>query len=280
MARVVVIGDVGGHPDQLRRAIAGLGGTGRHPAVPDDVVVIQVGDLVDRGPDSDGVIDMVRHYLDEQPDRWIQLIGNHEAQYVPGGVAFWRDRLPERSAELLRAWWNANKLGVAAAIRTASGDDVLLTHAGLTVPAWQALGAPMTAAAAARLLNTRPEPPLVWLGDGFTTDTIAGPLWAEAGWELYEPWMTHYAEGGFVPFDQVHGHSSIVGFNDRTWRCPGRVRQRATVDWPARHTRVRVGGRVFTGVDPKHGRGGAAEWAPLVLDDAEVLVGLETVGRS
>jgi hypothetical protein len=37
----------------------------------------------------------------------------------------------------------------------------------------------MTAASAAVQLNARPEP-LIWLGDGFTTDMIAGPLWAEA----------------------------------------------------------------------------------------------------
>jgi hypothetical protein len=29
-------------------------------------------------------------------------------------------------------------------------------------------------------------------GDGFTTDTLAGPLWAEAGSELYEAWMQFY----------------------------------------------------------------------------------------
>ncbi|GAB3971479.1 hypothetical protein V1634_08875 [Plantactinospora veratri] len=28
-----------------------------------------------------------------------------------------------------------------------------------------------------------------------------------------------------MPFGQVHGHSQVVRFADRTWRCPGRVRQ-------------------------------------------------------
>ena len=61
---------------------------------------------------------------------------------------------------------------VAAAVRTADGDEVLLTHAGLTVGAWRHLGEPMTATTAALRLNERPEP-LIWLGDGFTTDTVA-----------------------------------------------------------------------------------------------------------
>src|SRR5690348_11971179 len=110
--------------------------------------------------------------------------------------------------------------GAGASQRSTDGDDVLLTHAGLTVDAWRALGEPPTATAAARLLNERPEP-LIWLGGGLTAGGVAGPLWAEAGWELYEPWMHFYAAGGFVPFDQTHGHSSVVRFAERMWRCPG-----------------------------------------------------------
>ncbi|HEX5598546.1 MAG TPA: hypothetical protein VFX61_21385 [Micromonosporaceae bacterium] len=134
----------------------------------------------------------------------------------------------------------------------------------------------MTATTAALQLNTRPEP-LIWLGHGFVDDTLAGPLWAEAGRELYEAWMQFAADGGFVSFDQVHGHSSAVTFGDQTWRGPGRVRQRATVDWAARHVQVRIGGRSFTGVDPKHGLTGAMRWRPLVFDNAEVLVGTAAV---
>lgn len=272
MARIVVVGDIGGHPDQLRAVLASVGAYGPRPKLPDDVTVIQVGDLVDRGPNSAGVLRLVEQYLDDQPEQWIQLAGNHEAQYLPGGVAFWREKLADGDAETLRSWWSDGRLQVAAAVRTANGDDILLTHAGLTVDAWQALGEPMTAASTAMLLNGRPEP-LIWLGDGFATDTIAGPLWAEAGWELYEAWMQFYARGGFVAFGQAHGHSSIVNFDDQTWRCPDRVRQRALVDWQARHVKVRIGGRLFIGIDPQLGRTGAVNWRPLIFDDAEVVVG-------
>jgi len=283
VGRVAVIGDVGGHADLLRDALHRLGAEGDTARLPEGLTVIQVGDLVDRGPDSTGVLDLVGRYLEEQPDQWIQLAGNHEAQYLPGGTPFWRERLADGDARRLRAWWADGRLRIAAAVRTTAGDargagasqrstdgdDVLLTHAGLTVDAWRALGEPPTATAAARLLNERPEP-LIWLGDGLTAGGVAGPLWAEAGWELYEPWMHFYAAGGFVPFDQTHGHSSVVRFAERMWRCPGRVRLRATVDWEARHTRVRIGGRTFTGVDPKHGRTGAQRWQPLVLEGAQV----------
>jgi hypothetical protein len=102
--------------------------------LPPDLVVIQVGDLVDRGPDSSGVLDVVARMLAEQPLQWIQLVGNHEAQYLPGGALFWRDPLA-----------------------SADGDELLLTHAGLTLAGWQELGAPMSAAVAAAALNDRPE---------------------------------------------------------------------------------------------------------------------------
>jgi hypothetical protein len=263
MTRVLVIGDVGGHADQLRAALAAAGVAGRIPA---GLTVVQVGDLVDRGPDSPGVLRLVRRYLDEQPDRWIQLAGNHESQYLPGGTAFWPERLAAADADLLRTWWADGRLQVAAALRSSTSDDFLITHAGLTVGAWRALGSPDSAGLAARLLNDRP--PLLWSDNLAAVNRDAGPFWAEAGWELHEPWLEYR---GMVPFGQIHGHSALVRYQDQAWRCPGRVRQKSTVDWSARHTRTRVGGRLFIAVDPKHGRAGAPSWRPLELTDAEVL---------
>jgi hypothetical protein len=279
----VVIGDVGGHPAQLQRALlaVGAGGYDNDQAwvaaggilaplrLPDDVTVVQVGDLIDRGPDSGGALKIVHDLMDSHAGRWIQLAGNHEAQYLDGGEIFWPEPLAGDDFFQIREWWSDRRLDVAAAVRTSDDEDFLITHAGLTVGAWQELGVPHSAATAARWLNDRPES-LLWRGGHTVLDPTAGPFWAEAGWELYEPWLRFAAEGGFIPFGQVHGHSSIVRYADRTWRCPGRVRERANVDWEARHTRFRAGGRAFIGVDPKHGRNGALQWSPLVLDDAVV----------
>lgn len=269
MARVVIIGDVGGHPDQLRWALASIGADADHARLPAGVTVVQVGDLIDRGPDSSGVLDLVQRFTGNHADRWIQLAGNHEAQYVPGGLIFWPHRLREPEAALLHDWWATGRMRVAAALRTADGEEYLLTHAGLTVQSWHELGDPMTAMGAAHLLNDRPEP-LLWRTGRGEFESTAGPLWAAAGWQLYEPWLRYYAEGGFVPFGQIHGHSAPVDFAAQTWQCNGRVRQRACVDWAARQVRVRVGGRTFIGVDPRHGAGGAPQWQPLVLADATV----------
>lgn len=259
MTRVAVIGDVGGHADQLRKVLRELEAeTGQ---LPSDLIVIQVGDLVDRGPDSLGVLDTVAPLLTE---RWVQLAGNHEAQYLPGSTIFWPEPLPRRGVETLREWWADGRMQVAAAI-TANGEEFVLTHAGLTLAAWRQLGEPASAARAADLLNERPE--LIWHMGAHARDEQAGPLWAESGAALHEPWMRYE---GIVPFGQIHGHSTIVHFGDQRWHCDGRIRQRATADWHARHVRVRVGGRLFIGVDPRHGRTGATSWQPLILDNAEV----------
>ena len=80
--RVAVIGDLAGHLDELRGELVRLGADASTLRLPDDLTVVQVGDLVHRGPDSDGVVALVDRYLREQPEHWVQLAGNHEGQYV------------------------------------------------------------------------------------------------------------------------------------------------------------------------------------------------------
>ncbi|SDG51676.1 Calcineurin-like phosphoesterase [Lentzea fradiae] len=269
MGRLAIIGDVGGHAEQLRWALNLLGVNGER--LPPDLIVIQVGDLVDRGPDSTGVLDIVARLLAEHPQQWIQLTGNHEAQHLPGGSPFWPDPITGADVRRLREWWTDGRMRVAAAVRMPDGEESLITHAGLTLTNWRALGEPRSATLAAALLNERPE--LIWNTGHHARDDQAGPLWAESGAALHEPWMTY---NGIVPFSQIHGHSTLVHYPDQSWRCTGRIRQRAEVDWQARHVRVRVNGRVFIGVDPCHGRTGATQWKPLTLQTAELLTAAPT----
>jgi hypothetical protein len=243
MTRIVLVGDVGGCPDELARVITDDPST----------VVVQVGDLVDRGPDSSRVLSLVPF-----SPRWVQLIGNHEWQYLDGDM-FWPEPLPAADANLLRTWWQHEQVRVAAAVRAADGEEFLVTHAGLGTEAWRMLGAPVTAATAADLLNTRPDEVL---------RSYRGPLWASAGSEVYESWLQ---DAPPMPFSQIHGHDTIVSYERRIWTCGERLRQRSTVDWDARHTVVRLPGARFIGIDPKHGRTGAPSWSPLVLEDATLL---------
>jgi hypothetical protein len=250
MTKIMLVGDVGGCAAELAAALP--------PDDHSDTVVVQVGDLIDRGPDSPGVLALVGRRLDATPRTWVQLIGNHESQYL-GGDAFWPHPLDLDDALLLQVWWMKERLRVAAAVRTADGEELLITHAGLTVAAWRALGEPATAATAADLLNTRPEE-LLWHD--------RGPLWAEAGSDVYASWLDARQP---MPFGQIHGHSTIVSYRRRAWLCEERIRQRSTVDWDARHTVTRLGDRRFIGIDPKHGTTGAQRWSPLILHDATLL---------
>lgn len=151
------------------------------------------------------------------------------------------------------------RLRVAAAVRASDGEEFLVTHAGLTVDMWRRLGGPVTAATAADLLNTRPEQ-LLWHD--------RGPLWAEAGPDVYRSWLDARQP---VPFSQIHGHSTIVSYQRRVWLCTERIRQRSTVDWVARHTVTKVSTGRFVGIDPRHGSVGASTWSPLILHDATPL---------
>jgi hypothetical protein len=64
--RVAVVGDIGGHATELRAELTRLG-EDKDGRLPSDLVVIQVGDLIHRGPDSDDVVKLVDNYL--KPNR-------------------------------------------------------------------------------------------------------------------------------------------------------------------------------------------------------------------
>jgi hypothetical protein len=278
VTRVAIIGDVGGHQHSLRAALVGLGADPNTLRLPPDLSVVQVGDLVHRGPDSQGVLDLVQRALTEQPAQWIQLVGNHEAQYLPGGSRFhWPAPLAPADADRVRAWWAAGLTRVAVAVHCAAYGDMLVCHAGLTVPLWRELGRPASARRAAALLNglsRDPDSPLWRTGmrlGGGAPRVDAGPLWAEAGWELRAPWLERAAHGRGTPFGQVHGHCALLDDGFTRWQCPEPVARISTLDPAVRHTWTPVGGYPFVAIDPRHGSTAVTNWAPLVLTDATVL---------
>lgn len=274
--RVAIVGDVGGHPGELHRALVDLGLDERTGLLPDDLTVVQLGDLVHRGPDSSGAIDLVDRILLAQPQRWVQLAGNHEAQYLAPPMFHWPQRLDEEDQEILYGWWHSGRMGVAAAVDAPDG-QWLVTHAGLTEGFWRhLLGLPPDADAAAAALNGLVRglrhtsifrPGVMLTGQ---VDFSAGPLWASAPDELLPSWAASSAP---APFHQVHGHSSTIDFatgrryGGGTGDRPGVV---TAVDPVRRHVTTAIDGRLVVGIDPGHGRRPAPTWAPLVLPDARV----------
>src|SRR6266511_2602052 len=78
MTRIAVLGDLSGHLAPFVQALGELGVDVAAARVPDDLVVVQVGDLVHKGPDSDTIVALVDRLLDANPGRYLQLLVNHE----------------------------------------------------------------------------------------------------------------------------------------------------------------------------------------------------------
>jgi hypothetical protein len=261
--RVAIIGDVGGHLEELRTELRRLGAA-EDGTLPSDLTVVQVGDLVHRGPDSDGVIQLVDWYLHNQPRHWIQLIGNHEINYLRSPAFDWPDRLRRRSARMLRRWWKEGRAVVAVALRTAD-EAFLVTHAGVTAAFWSdVLGSPRTAEEAAQRINElatarhgavfRPGCVL----DG-RVNPLAGPLWADSPTELVPSWIdTH------MPFSQIHGHTTNIDWRQGISRRPGLLEFTAG-DAAAKHETVHLRGGRLIGIDPGHGSAPSSPWRALEL---------------
>nr|WP_277626778.1 metallophosphoesterase [Arsenicicoccus piscis] len=272
--RHAVIGDVGGHAHDLWAEVERLGGDPRSGRLPDDLVVVQVGDLVHRGPHSEEVVAVVDRFLQRSPDRWLQLVGNHEAQYLREPAFEWRQWVNARARATLRGWWADGLMRVAAALPgspaasapsgpggTASTSGVLVTHAGLTQTFWRDdLGSPSTAAQAADALNAlgRNDADVIFRPGvmlGGRHDHAAGPLWASAGQELLPGWL-----GVSMPFDQAHGHSSAYDWQRGVYRTVPEVVGRTTLDHDGGHETTHLDGGRIVGVDPGHGAQAHHTW--------------------
>lgn len=263
---MAVVGDVAGHVDELRAELTRLGAdpvTGRLPA---DLTVVQVGDLVHRGPDSAAVVRLVDSYLASAPGQWVQLVGNHEAQYLGEPLFDWPERLPEEAVATVRRWWADGQLRAAVAL-AGDGEDFLVTHAGLTSGFWRdLLGAPEDAGRAAATLNAlvarhvglllRPGQMLA----GGRPSRGAGPVWAAAATEVVPSWL-----GRDLPFSQLHGHTSVYDWQHRRFRAPAEVARRTRVDEQAKHAEVLLSGGRIIGVDPGHGLRPRQPWRAWVL---------------
>jgi hypothetical protein len=230
MGRVAVIGDIAGHIDELTLILTGLGVDTTAGIIPSDLHIVQVGDLIHRGPDSPGVINLIERIRQTSGEQWTQLIGNHEAQYVRTPAFRWHEVLPDASADILRDWWASGWMTVATSISTGGQEiratggsrvpvghgDLLVTHAGLTAGRWGRLGSPASGKDTAAAVNddARSWAPDDWVGvwsPGVMLtgkpDMAAGCVWAASDSELARSWVQYAARAPLPTFHQAHGHS-------------------------------------------------------------------------
>lgn len=181
--RAYAIGDIHGHIGLLR-GVHDLIATdmARHGAAP----VVHVGDLVDRGPDSRGVIDYLSTGIAEGQD-WVVLKGNHDRMFS----RFLRDPTePEPGLRADLSWLHPRLGGVETlasyGVRSAGDRPVGKVHADAvaavprahrdfleTRPAWHRIGEVLFVHAGIRpgiAIETQEETDLVWIRAGFLDD--------------------------------------------------------------------------------------------------------------
>jgi hypothetical protein len=226
--------------------------------------VVQVGDLIDRGPDSEECVALADGFV-QGGAGWYQLFGNHEGNRI-GAQPFWDEPLAPEAVATIRRWWETGLGRMAVAVRTEELGDVLITHAGLVRHLWTMLGAP-DCAGAARALNrlVGENPDLAFSSGRLLSGGLPGVAWADATTELYSSWMTATA----VPFAQIHGHSPVLAWpGGKAFRhVPRSMRQQIIGDHERQHSRIDLGGRPFICVDPGLGTDPSGRrLVPLVLE--------------
>ena len=262
MHTVWVAGDMSGHADVFAALVRRAGGNPATGWLPDSVVLIHTGDLVHKGPGSAACVDLAGRLMARSPGRFHSIWGNHDGHYIDGAPSVAGRRLVDpvdaRTAATLRRWWGQRTLPLAVAVEDVVGDHWLVSHAGLTVGQWAALGQPDAPAAAKRSNRLVGSDAAQAFRGGQLTgggdDPAAGTCWADTAHELLGPWLVHVERGGTVPFNQIHGHASVVStWADRRQRLrpdlPAAVAAATVIDPSARRYEATVGGRRFVGVD-------------------------------
>lgn len=299
--KIIIYGDVGGNYKPLIESLAkhGVMLTALGATIPEDTIVIQVGDLIDRGPQSDELVHAVDNTIYESNPRWIQLFGNHEGNWMdwwhgPCQFGGFDDDTTDKTKETLRKWWKDRAAKMAVGIETENG-PYLITHAGLSWMKWNHIKAPTDLAQAVNTLNSEdgriafaPGTMLGGAKTGGTPDRPVGVAWTQTVNELYIPWLRAWdasvkAEPDkefSIPFHQVHGHCSGVwwnrGFIDRGLQLVKQMyglEQEAEleVNWEKRLSTAYIADRQFHSVDQSLGKDPWFDLEPLVLEGELVL---------
>jgi len=263
-ARTYVIGDIGGHLSSLEYALARAGIRKPSLRLPPDVYVVQVGDLIDRGPFSYECVVLAHQVASANPGRYIQLAGNHEANWISLHNHFNTDSDSAAVNEIL-SWTNEGGMYLAAYIERP--EPWLLTHAGLTRGVWESLSCPGSVADSAKAINDAWENPLFYNSVakpgmilGNPVSNSAGVFWSDAARELIPSW-----DGHEMPFNQAHGHSVPWDYYRHNWKVPASAPHTRFVNEDRRHVTTKVANMSIVSIDPCLGVRGNVPFEPLMI---------------
>lgn len=271
LRHLAIIGDIGGHLDIFTRVLEDLGVNLAKASIPQGLTIVQVGDLVHKGPQSDEVVHLADALLKKNPAQYLQLLGNHEAHYLGGPSVKGRSGvsdISEQSQETLRSWYARRDAKLAYSFQTKEYGNILVTHGGLTAGLWVKLGSPLDPRAAAFEINLLMEDPVSAFRPGWlmtsVLDLAAGVTGSRTGSELAASWLAKKS----MPFSQVHGHEGVWWWPLDNWHedVPENVKERATVDSLNRTCQVEIEGKTLLSVDWVLGNTAPPNnWPPLVL---------------
>lgn len=266
MKRYHVFGDTGGHLRQLKSGLEAIGLNRATYKLPEDITVIHCGDLLHKGPNSAGVIYMVDRIMQQNPGQWIQLLGNHEYQYL-NGVPFWREKIDPDAIQLLTKWKEAGLARNAFCIDkpaqfasfesmrrfVAPNKPILLTHAGLTKEYWDLFLKQETdlVKLTARLNSFSPKQvgkTGLMIGGVNTPTDPAGPIWAHSAREVWYSWHSEPT----IPFTQIHGHTNAFLFEQQRWwgGTPKQFIQNSRTHPASRSVVTQMGDSIIVAIDP------------------------------
>lgn len=262
--RVFVFGDTGGHFPQLSRALQNVVGWDFHTKkLPEDVLVIHCGDIIHKGPSSEYALEMIDDIMTANPGQWIQLLGNHELQYVDGGEKFWPWPIRMNGQLILDKWVKNGQVRMAYALPefqsfvnlevsakpkiVVPDKPILFTHSGVTWAFWKQFGFEEDAVKLAEAINKAPVAVSGRSGVMLNRRAIVGPAWAHVASEVWESWRSHD-----MPFIQVHGHTNAYDFEKNRWwgNTPMAFRKSSKNNPETRCVVVPVGGSLQIGIDP------------------------------
>ena len=179
---IYAIGDIHGHLDQLAAAHRTIAeDRARHPGK--DAPVVHIGDLVDRGPDTKGVIQFLLDGLERGED-WITLTGNHDrmfAEFLAGGDGShprlrkgvtWRHSVVGGTATLASYGVRRKRLESESNFCRRARAAVPEAHAAFVrdLPLWYKLGGMIFVHAGIRpgfAMDAQDEDDLLWIRDEF-----------------------------------------------------------------------------------------------------------------
>jgi len=226
----IIFGDTGGHFNQLYKSLRHIGMTEDY-ILPHDTRIIHLGDLVHKGLYSSDILRMIDSIRHLNPGQWIQIMGNHEAQYL-GGEVFWSKRVDAPGQKILTQWYEEGFLKFIHVLEAeskgflhiettshqyTSSRPIVFSHAGLSLSFWLNNLSQYKVHEYDKAIESTPLVDVhssgIMMGKNFNPSSPVGPIWAHGVHEVWLMWNTMEQH----LFNQIVGHISPYVYERKSY---------------------------------------------------------------